>query len=231
MKNWQVELTEFLARSGALLFGEFKLKSGRLSPFFFNIAKAINSGEGLLKIGEFYIWGVFDLIGGVNFDFLVGPAYKAIPLAAVISTLLYSEHGLSVRWGYDRKEEKSYGVSAEKWFVGDIRSGDRLLLVDDVATTGKTKIDLIRRMREVFKDLDLRFQGVLILLDREEIGEDGRYSGDVLRDEGVSLYSLLKVSEVFEYLYNRPVDGRVFVSDREYSLFQDYRRRFGASTI
>ncbi len=230
LKEWQIKLTEFLARRGALLFGEFKLKSGRLSPFFFNIAKAIDSGDGLLRIGEFYLQGILDFMSGVGFDFILGPAYKAIPLAAVISMLLYSKLNLNVRWGYDRKEEKSYGVSAEKWFVGELRKGDRLLLVDDVATTGGTKIDLIRRLRDVFKDYDLRFQGVLILLDREEIGEDGRYSGDVLRDEGVPLYSLLKVSDVFEYLYNKQVDGRVIVSDREYRLFQDYRRRFGAST-
>lgn len=230
LKKWQGELAEFLARQGALLFGEFKLKSGRLSPFFFNIAKTVSNGEGLLRIGEFYFKGVLDILGGVKFDFILGPAYKAIPLAAVISMLIYSKQGVNIRWGYDRKEEKAYGVSAEKWFVGELFKGDRLLLVDDVATTGRTKIDLIRKLREVFSDYNLRFQGVLILLDREEIGEDGRYSGDILRDEGVPLYSLLKVSEVFEYLYNKPVDDRILVSEKEYRLFQDYRKKYGVST-
>jgi len=230
LKKWQADLVEFLAGCGALLFGEFKLKSGRLSPFFFNITKTISDGNGLLRIGEFYLNGLFDMVGGVKFNFILGPAYKAIPLAAIISLLLYEKHNITVRWGYDRKEEKSYGVASEKWFVGELCKGDRLLLVDDVATTGKTKIDLIKRVRTAFKDYDLTFQGVLILLDREEVGEDGRYSGDVLKDEGLKLYSLLKVSEVFEYLYNRVVDGRVLVSDKEYRLFQEYRRMFGAST-
>lgn len=230
MRSWQVELLKFLAEREGLLFGEFKLKSGRLSPYFFNLAKIISDGEGILKVSDFYVKGICDLIGGAKFNFIIGPAYKAIPLAAAISMLLYQKNNISVRWGYDRKEEKKYGVSAEKWFVGDLRRGDRILLVDDVATTGKTKIDLINKLKEGFADLYLKFQGVLILLDREELDDSGKYAGSILSECGVQLHSLLKVSEVFDYLRNREVDGRILVSEREYNLFSEYQERYGSSS-
>ncbi|MHA1754522.1 MAG: orotate phosphoribosyltransferase [Candidatus Odinarchaeia archaeon] len=227
MKKWQIELIEFLALKKGLLFGNFKLKSGRVSPYFFNLTQTIQDGEGVKKIAEFYVKGIEEFMGGFNFDFIMGPAYKAIPLSAAIALVLYSHKGMNLRWGYDRKEVKAYGVSSEKLFVGNIKQGDRLLIVDDVATTGMTKINLINKLSEAFKDFNLKFEAVLILLDRQEKDAEGNYVGDVLKNLGVKLYSLLKVREVFEYLKENKISGRLLINEDDYNAFLKYQKEYG----
>ncbi|MHA1409357.1 MAG: orotate phosphoribosyltransferase [Candidatus Odinarchaeia archaeon] len=227
MKKWQSELINFLAMKRGLLFGNFKLKSGRISPYFFNLAKTIEDGEGILKISEFYVHGIFDIIGGVNFDFIIGPAYKAIPIAASIALLLQEKYGKNVRWGYDRKEKKGYGVGSEEWLVGNLKDGDKILIVDDVTTTGETKINLIKKIKEIKSNMNLDFIGVLILLDRQELDSGGRYVGDVLNSFGVKLFSLLKVEEVFEYLRGRKINNEIIVSEEDYQAFLKYKAKYG----
>jgi orotate phosphoribosyltransferase len=227
LKDWQIDLIKYLVKKNGLLFGDFRLKSGRLSPYFFNLAKVIDDGEGLQKISEFYIKGLFEYFEEVDFDIIIGPAYKAISLAATISMLLKINHNINMKWGYDRKEEKLYGVSSEKWFVGNLIDGDKILIIDDVTTTGKTKIDLIEKIKNSNKNINLEFKAVLIMLDREELDDEGNYVKDVLKSKGINLYSLLKVSEVFDYLRNNPIDGEKKINEIIYRTFIDYNKKYG----
>jgi len=227
MEDWKKGLIELLVRKKGLLFGEFKLKSGRISPYFFNLANVISDGEGLSKIAEAYGYGLQRMIGFENFDYIYGPAYKGIPLAAAIAQILYFKWGINKRWGYDRKEAKEYGVKQEKWLIGQLKDGDRIVIVDDVATTGKTKIDAVNKIKNYSGKRNLIFAGVLILLDRKEKSDEGTYSINTLREHGLRVYALLDAPEVFEYLKTTDVNGRKVIDNEQYRRFLEYHKKYG----
>ena len=186
----------------------------------------MRDGEGIMRIAEAYSNAIVSFIELDNTDYLHGPAYKAIPLAGVTAAVLFQKHRVSKRWGYDRKEPKTYGAE-ELWLVGDIQNGDRILIVDDVATTGKTKIDAMKRILESSGREDLKFIGVLIMLDRKEVNEQGESTSDYLKEQGLSLYSILDAPSVFDYMRGRLVGGKIHVNEEKYRGFQEYFKEFG----
>ena len=164
MQDYQKEFLEFALNQGVLKFGEFTLKSGRISPYFFN-AGLFNTGVSLSKLGKYYAQTIVD--SGVEFDVLFGPAYKGIPLAAVTAVALAEEHGRDVPYCFNRKEAKDHGEGGN--LVGASLDG-RVLIIDDVITAGTA----IREAMDIISANDAKAVGVAIALDRMEKGQGER---------------------------------------------------------
>lgn len=226
MKPHQEDFLRHLLDSGAIKFGEFTLKSGRVSPYFVNIATAINTGRRASAIADAYAAEIVNGAVGTDFDYIHGPAYKGIPLSVMIAEKLWSVHKIDMRWGYDRKEAKRYGDPVDQEIVGDLRDGDSVLMVDDVIVTGKTKIDNWEKLTGYRSDLSLK--GILVAVDREEIDEEGNSTTEILRGSGLPVYPVLGIREIFDHLLNRSVGGVVHVDDRIKAAFDEYFERYGA---
>jgi orotate phosphoribosyltransferase len=183
-------LERMLVDAGVLSFGEFTLKSGRRSPYFFNLG-ALHTGQATQRLGEAYASHI--QAAGLEFDVVFGPAYKGIPLAVATAEAL-ARRGRDCAWAFNRKEAKDHGEGGA--FVGGAVAG-RVVLVDDVLTAGtaiREAVALIRQAGGVIV-------GVVIALDRRELGDDGRTSVDALEHElGVPVTSLLSLEDVIRYL-------------------------------
>lgn len=225
LKKYQEDFLIHLINSEALKFGTFKLKSGRISPYFINIAIAMNSGNKASNTANSYASEIVKGQVGVDFDYIHGPAYKGIPLSVMISSKLWDVYSVDKRWGYDRKEIKEYGDRTEKDIIGDIRDGDTVLIVDDVITTGKTKIDNWEMLLSCQKNLQPK--GILVAVDRQEIDESGRPTSEILQEEGLPVYSILTISNVFEYLFGRSINGKTYVDEKMKKCFDDYFKKYG----
>jgi orotate phosphoribosyltransferase len=214
---------EFLARHEAIRFGEFTLKSGRLSPYFIDMG-VLCSGSATAELGRHYAAKITELFGS-NFDVVFGPAYKAIPLA--ISTVIaLSSMGHDKCWLFDRKEVKVHGADANSVFVGGqhLDHGKRVVIVDDVFTTGGTKYDAIEKLQKALK---AKVVGVVIGVDRMEIGRRINALEEFTVATGVPVYPITDIHCIFTHLRSRPVDGKVYVSDRTYQAYQYYRGEYG----
>ena len=220
LSEWKESLIRYIIQRRGLLFGEFILKSKRKSPYFFNLANLINDGEGLQKTAESFSDTIQEM-GLDTFDYIHGPAYKGIPLAGAIAMVILQKQKINKRWGYDRKESKGHGVAEEAWLVGEIRNGDRIILVDDVITTGLTKVKNIEKLEKYSKKANLQFKGIVIFLDRQEKDTEGNNPITYLEKKGLKVYSILKIREVVEFLKND------LINDAQYQNFQDYFEEYG----
>lgn len=191
LQDYQRDFVEFALGHGVLRFGEFTLKSGRVSPYFFN-AGLFNTGARLAGLGRYYAAAILD--SGVEFDVLLGPAYKGIPIAAATSVQLAEVHGKDVPWAFNRKEAKDHGEGG--LIVGTPLEG-RVLIVDDVITSGAA----IREVMGVVDDSPATLAGVVISVDRQERGQ-GELSaiGEVERDHGISVHSIVTLDDIVAYL-------------------------------
>src|SRR5690606_19557379 len=191
MQAYQRDFIRFAIERGVLRFGEFTLKSGRTSPYFFN-AGLFNSGGALAKLGQFYAAAIQD--SGIDFDVLFGPAYKGIPLAATTAVALAGQHGRDLPWCFNRKEAKDHGEGGT--LVGAPLAG-RVLIVDDVITAGTA----IREVMQIIQTQGAQAAGVLIALNRQERGQ-GELSAiqEVERDFAMPVISIVSLAQVLEYL-------------------------------
>lgn len=191
MQRYQHEFIRFAIQRGVLRFGEFTLKSGRVSPYFFN-AGLFSSGQALAKLGRFYAAAAVQ--SGIAFDVLFGPAYKGIPLAATTAIALAEQHELDLPWCFNRKEAKAHGEGGS--LVGAALNG-RVLIVDDVITAGTA----IREVMQIIQAQGAQAAGVLIALNREERGQ-GPLSAiqEVERDFAMPVVSIVSLTQVLEYL-------------------------------
>ncbi len=191
MQAYQRDFIRFAIERGVLRFGEFKLKSGRTSPYFFN-AGLFNSGLALAQLGRFYASAIVD--SGVEFDVLFGPAYKGIPLAATTAVALAEQHQRDLPWCFNRKEAKDHGEGGT--LVGAPLTG-RVLIVDDVITAGTA----IREVMQIIQAQGAQAAGVLIALNRQERGQ-GELSAiqEVERDFAMPVISIVSLEQVLEYL-------------------------------
>jgi orotate phosphoribosyltransferase len=176
---------------GVLRFGEFKLKSGRLSPYFFN-AGLFNSGRALAELGRAYAQAIQS--SGIQFDVLFGPAYKGIPLVATAAVALADHHGRNVPWAFNRKEAKDHGEGGN--IVGAPLRG-RVLIVDDVITAGTA----IREATDIIRGAGAEPVGVVLALDRQERGQ-GSLSAvqEVEQTLQLPVTSILRLADLIEYL-------------------------------
>jgi orotate phosphoribosyltransferase len=195
MKNYQHDFINFAISAGVLRFGEFTLKSGRISPYFFN-AGLFNTGEHLARLGRCYAQAIVD--SGSKFDVLFGPAYKGIPLAAATSIALADHHQRNLPWCFNRKEAKDHGEGGN--LVGAALSGD-IMVIDDVITAGTA----IRESVEIIESAKATLSGIIIALDRQERGRDQRSAiQEVEESLGITVTSIVTLAHLLEYLQNTP---------------------------
>jgi orotate phosphoribosyltransferase len=215
------EFIHLLVKRGALKFGEFTLKSGRKSPYFISTG-VIADGEGTYELAKAYAKVIKERFP--EFDSIYGPAYKGIPLAVSVSVALARALKLNKTWLFDRKQEKEYGDKGV--FIGDgPRDGQRIVMVDDVFTTGGTKVESINKLR---RTANVEVLGVVIAVDREEKGKERNAIEEFEEEFKMPVYSVAKITEIFDYLHNRKVDGKVYVDDKIYSAFLEYMKEYGA---
>jgi orotate phosphoribosyltransferase len=213
MKAYQREFLAFAVEVGAIRFGEFVLKSGRLSPYFFN-AGAFSSGVTLARLGGFYADAVLD--SGIAFDMVYGPAYKGIPLAVSMALALAEHHERDVPYAFKRKEVKDHGEGGA--IVGAALRG-RVFIIDDAISAGTS----VRESVDVIKYAGATPCGVLIALDRQERGA-GTYSAaqEVEREYAIPVVSIAKLDTLVAYLAQ---SGR---SSSELEAIAAYRATYGA---
>jgi len=195
MQPYQRDFIRFAIDRGVLRFGEFTLKSGRTSPYFFN-AGLFNTGSALAELGRCYAAAIVD--SKIPFDVLFGPAYKGIPLAATTAVALADQHQLDVPWCFNRKEAKDHGEGGS--LVGAPLAGE-VLIIDDVITAGTA----IREVMQIINAQQAKAAGVVIALNREERG-NGELSAiqEVERDFGIPVVSIVSLTQVLEFLADDP---------------------------
>ncbi|MGL4906765.1 MAG: orotate phosphoribosyltransferase [Plesiomonas sp.] len=216
MKAYQREFIEFALSKQVLKFGEFTLKSGRCSPYFFN-AGLFNTGRDLALLGRFYAAALVD--SGVEFDLLFGPAYKGIPIATTAAVALAEHHDRDVPYCFNRKEAKTHGEGGN--LVGSPLLG-RVMLVDDVITAGTA----IRESMEIIAAQQATLAGVMIALNRMERGK-GELSAiqEVERDYGCQVISIISLHDLITYLEEQ-VGTQPELADH-LAAVQAYRAEFG----
>ncbi|AFC84553.1 orotate phosphoribosyltransferase [Frateuria aurantia] len=195
MHAYQREFIELALQREVLRFGEFTLKSGRQSPYFFNMGQ-INSGASLARLGRSYAAAVER--SGLDFDMLFGPAYKGIALAAATAIAFADQLDRDIPWAYNRKEAKAHGEGGT--LVGAPLKG-RVLIVDDVMTAGTA----VRESLALIEAQGATAAGVLIALDRQEKGK-GELSAvqEVARDYGIPVIAITSLNDVLTYASERP---------------------------
>ena len=212
MQAYQRNFIRFAIERGVLRFGEFTLKSGRISPYFFN-AGLFHRGPAPAQPGRCYADALVQ--AHLPFDVLFGPAYKGIPLAAATAVALVEHHGRDVPWCFNRKEAKDHGEGG--LLVGAPLTG-RALIIDDVITAGTA----IREVMQIIEGQGASAAGVLIALNRQERGR-GELSAiqEVERDYGIPVLSIVALDQVLEYLAE---DAEL---KRHLPAVQDYRAQYG----
>lgn len=212
IKSFQRQFIDQAIASEALSFGEFTLKSGRVSPYFFNAGR-FSRGASLAVLARCYADAIVD--AGVDFDVLFGPAYKGIPLAASVACALAEHHDRDVPFVYNRKEAKDHGEGG--MLVGGPLVG-RALIIDDVITAGTAIREAIAMIRREGADV----AGVAIGLDRQERGQ-GEHSAiqELEREQGLSVTSIVTLGDILSYLDEEQSDGELV------SKIAAYRQQYG----
>ncbi|HEX3896172.1 MAG TPA: orotate phosphoribosyltransferase [Rudaea sp.] len=187
MKSHQRDFLGLALQRNALRFGEFKLKSGRISPYFFN-AGLFDSGEALSILGRAYARVLID--SGIGFDMLFGPAYKGISLATATAVALAQEHGRDVPVAFNRKEAKDHGEGGS--LIGAPLRG-RVLIIDDVISAGTAT----RESLALIRANNAQPAGVLIALDREERGAGSTSAAqEITREFGIPVIAIARLAEL-----------------------------------
>ncbi|MCH2261973.1 MAG: orotate phosphoribosyltransferase [Candidatus Thioglobus autotrophicus] len=213
MEQYQNDFVDFMLEIGALKFGEFTLKSGRVSPYFFN-AGQFNQGSHLSQLGQFYAQAIE--ASGIKFDVLFGPAYKGIPLVAATAIALNDSFNRSVPYSFNRKEAKDHGEGGN--IVGHPLEGD-ILIIDDVITAGTA----IREAKDIINANGAKTKGVVVALDRQEKGK-GELSAiqEVEQNFGIAVVSIINLSHIVDYL--KANDDKNIIS-----RIESYRSQYGIS--
>ena len=213
MHDYQREFLDFALEQDVLRFGEFTLKSGRASPYFFN-AGLFNTGATLGALGRYYARAI--TASGVGFDMLFGPAYKGIPLASATAVALADHHRRDVPWAFNRKEAKDHGEGGT--IVGAPLQG-RVLVIDDVISAGTA----VAESAELIRAAGAELAGIAVAVDRKERGSGTESAVQQVRARyGAPVIPIVDLDDVVTWLEQR--------GDRDSALaaIQNYRQRYGA---
>ncbi len=212
MQDYQHEFLDFAIDVGVLRFGEFTLKSGRLSPYFFN-SGLFNTGSSLARLGRYYAQAVMD--SGIEFDMIYGPAYKGIPLAATLAIALADHHHRDLPYAFNRKEAKDHGEGGI--IVGAPLAG-RVLIIDDVISAGTS----VRESVDIIQASGATPAGVVIALNRQERGRSETSAiQEVERDYGLRVASIVQLGNLVEYL------GKSTDMTGHLAAIRTYRTQYG----
>ena len=208
--NYKQDFIRFMVKSGVLLFGDFTTKSGRKTPYFVNTGNYKTGGQ-ITKLGEYYAACIIENMNKGHIDkdlrLLFGPAYKGIPLA-VSTAIALTKQNISVNYCFNRKESKDHGERGN--LVGYTpEDGDRVLIVEDVLTAGTALRECLPQIMAV---ANVHVEGLIISVDRMEKGLKDKTASGELRDEfGLATYPIVTIREVLDTLYDKPVDGVIYI--------------------
>lgn len=206
--DYKAKLIELMAKSGVLMFGDFTTKSGRQSPYFIN-SGFYKTGEQAEMVSIYYASLIYEKLAH-KFDVLFGPAYKGIPLCTLTAAALSRLYNINVGYCFNRKEVKDHGEGGI-WVGWQPKDGDRFLITEDVISAGTS-------VREVYPLLkataNISITDMVISVDRMERGYNGLTAIEEMKNEfGIIVHPLVTVIEIIEYLYNREIDGKVYIND------------------
>jgi len=220
LAEYKVSLIELMAKSGVLMFGDFKTKSGRQSPYFVNTGY-YRTGAQADALSEYYAALIAERLAG-QFEGLFGPAYKGIPLCVLTAAALWRCHGVETNYCFNRKEAKDHGEGG--LIVGNKpEQGDRLLIIEDVISAGTA----VREVMPIVRALGADVKDMVISVNRMEKGYDGlTATEEIKRDFGITVHSIVNVYDILAHLYNREVDGRVYIDDEIKARMEDYIGRY-----
>jgi len=223
MDQYKQDFITFMVKSNVLTFGDFTTKSGRKTPFFINTGNYDN-GEQMTQLGEFYAQALINVYGR-DFDGLFGPAYKGIPLVVTTAIALNNRFGENKTFTFNRKEAKDHGEGGS--LVGhQFNHGERVIIVEDVTTAGTS----IRESVPLLKGAaDVDIKALLVSVDRQERGTTQLSALDQIREDfGILPIPIVTLEEIVEFLYNREIEGRVYIDPETLSRIKDYRAQYGA---
>ncbi len=215
LEEYKRSFIEFALAQGALKFGEFQLKSGRISPYFFN-AGQFHTGNALAKLGQYYAAAL--KASGIHVDGLFGPAYKGIPLVAATAVAMASQYQLDIPYTFNRKEAKDHGEGGT--LVGAPLAGD-VVIIDDVITAGTA----IREVMPYFEGDNARAVGVMVAIDRQEKGQGDRSAiQEVERTFDLSVINVISLDDIVQYMQEEAV------YEQELNAIGSYRAEFGIAS-
>ena len=215
--TYKEEFIKFMVEGGILRFGEFTLKSGRLSPYFINTGN-YKTGSQISKLGEFYAECINE--NKIKGDAIFGPAYTGIPLAIATGITLYSKFGIDLNYCFDRKEVKDHGEGG--MIIGyQFGENDTLIFVDDVITSGKA----LRESMEKIKGIcNAKVTDMVISVDRMEIGKGGVKSAvqEVEEEFGIKVHSVVTMDDIIKAIEDGVVEGKEHLE-----AMKEYRKTYG----
>lgn len=208
--DYKQQFIKFIIEAGALKFGDFTLKSGRISPYFFNVG-AFNSAEHLAKLGQFYASAI--VANNLRFDILFGPAYKGIPLATSTAIALYKHHNINISYSFNRKETKTHGEGGN--IVGANLTGD-VLIIDDVITAGTA----VSEVMQIMQNQSVNIKGVIVALNRQERNHNNQSTiVGIAQKYNTKVFSIITLTDIIDYLSNNDTTLSKKVSN--------YRQQYG----
>ncbi len=212
MQDYKKEFIDFAISAKVLCFGQFKLKSGRTSPYFFN-SGLFNSGAAIARLGRYYAAAIED--SNINYDQLFGPAYKGIPLAVTTACALADHHHKDIPYSFNRKEAKDHG---EGGTIVGAPLAKKVLIIDDVISAGTS----VRESVEIIHKANAQTAGVIIALDRQERGQ-GKTSAiqEVEKRFGIKVANIINLDDLIEYLSAQPEMKGLLKS------ICDYQKQYG----
>ena len=220
MEQYKQEFIGFMIESRVLQFGDFTLKSGRKSPFFMNAGAYVTGAQ----LGEYYAKAIHDKYG-LDFDVLFGPAYKGIPLTVATTMAISELYGKEIRYCSNRKEVKDHGDTGI--LLGSkLKDGDRVVIIEDVTTSGKS----IEETFPIIKaQADVSIQGLMVSLNRMEKGlsSDKSALDEIKEKYGFETGAIVTMEEVVACLYNKPVDGEIYIDDDIKGRIDAYYETYG----
>ncbi|WP_455209404.1 orotate phosphoribosyltransferase [Kaarinaea lacus] len=212
MENYQKEFLSFAIEIGVLKFGEFTLKSGRQSPYFFN-SGLFNSGGSLARLGSYYAQAI--IRSNIEFDMIYGPAYKGIPLASAMAIALANDFNKDIPYAFNRKEAKDHGEGGI--IVGSPLQG-KVLIIDDVISAGTS----VRESIDIICAQGATPAGVVIALDRQEVGKTDKSAiQEVEKEFGIPVVSIVCLGDLINYL-EQQADMQQYVD-----AIKGYREQYG----
>lgn len=227
MEQYKKDFIDFMVECNVLKFGSFTLKSGRKSPFFMN-AGAYTTGNQLARLGEFYAKAIHDNFGD-NFDVLFGPAYKGIPLAVATAIAYHNLYGKEIKYCSDRKEEKDHGADKGSLLGYKIQDGDRIVIIEDVTTSGKSIEETYPKIKAQETTSDgIKIVGEIVSLNRMEKAPDSTKAAlDVITEKyGFPARAIVSMADVVEYLYTN--GDKKIITDEIKKEIDAYYSEWGA---
>lgn len=218
MEQYQIDFIEFLINQEALLFGSYVLKSGRVSPYFFNAGK-FDSARAISILGQYYAKAI--VASKIEYDILFGPAYKGIPIVTSVAIALYELFGLDVPFCFNRKEVKTHGEGGQ--IIGSALE-KRVLLIDDVISSGTT----FRESAEMIANYPTQLVGVVTSMDREERGETTNLSAidEISTLHKIPVMNIIQLSHIIDYMESKDP-----LYEKELESILSYQKQYGKDTV